>query len=74
MIKIEIKEGLKIDVDLSIKETTDLVNALIKNRNDLEVKLLITHLSAIVESYKEVVIENNKKPIRGRSLSELLKD
>lgn len=74
MIKIEIKEGLKIEVDLSIKETTELVNALVKNRNDLEVKLLITHLSTIIESYRTALIEKNKKPTRSRSLAELLKN
>lgn len=57
MIKIEIKEGLKIEVDLSIKDTSDLVKALIENKDDFEVKLLVTHLSAIVESYKIALSE-----------------
>lgn len=81
MIKIEIKENLKIEVDLSIKESVKLVNALIQNKDDMEVKMLISHLSAIVECYKKATIPiggtpNNRKSNSppSRNLSDLLKD
>jgi hypothetical protein len=52
-----------------------LVNALIENKNSVEVKLLIAHLSTIVECYR-LGIEHKFKitqPV-GRTLSALLTD
>jgi len=80
MIKIEIKDNLKIEVDLSIKESIELANALIKNKDDMEVKMLITHLSTILECYKKATISipsggtSNKKSAPGRTLSDLLRN
>lgn len=81
MIKIEIKDNLKIEVDLSVKDSVQLVNALIKNRDDMEVKLLVTHLSTIVDCYKKAITPIGGTPIYkktnispGRGLADLLKD
>lgn len=75
MIKIDIKNDLKIEVDLSIADNVKLINALIENKDSIEVKLLITHLSTIVECYKlglEPKFQINKP--HGRTLANLLHD
>jgi len=72
MIKIDIQEGLIIEVDLSIKDSVELINALIANKNETEVKLLMAHLATIVDAYKAATFISNPK--LGRSLSALLKD
>ncbi len=72
MIKIDIQEGLIIEVDLSIKDSVELINALIENKNETEVKLLMAHLATIVDAYKAATIVSNPK--LGSSLSALLKD
>jgi hypothetical protein len=75
MIKIDIKDDLKIEVDLSVADSVKLVNSLIENKYSVEVKLLITHLSTILEFYKLGLEPKFKiKPTLGRNLANLLVD
>ncbi len=54
MIKIEIKQGkLSIDAVLSIEESRELVNLLLENKDEFEVKLLMSHLASIVEAFEK---------------------
>ena len=54
MIKIEIKQGkLSIDAVLSIEESREIVNILLENKDEFEVKTLMIHLASIVEAFKK---------------------
>ena len=54
MIKIEIKQGkLSIDAVLSIEESREIVNLLLENKDEFEVKLLMSHLASIVEAFEK---------------------
>jgi hypothetical protein len=75
MIKIEIKDDLKIEINLSVADSVELVNALVKNKDSVEVKLLITHLSTIIDCYKSAIQPKFKVNSKvGRTLADLLKD
>ena len=54
MIKIEIKQGkLSIDAVLSIEESREIVNILLENKDEFEVKTLMIHLATIVEAFEK---------------------
>ncbi|MFH6965335.1 hypothetical protein ACHRVK_22395 [Flavobacterium plurextorum] len=54
MIKIENKEGkLIIDIDLNMEDSREITNILLENKDEFEVKLLMSHLAAIVDSFRE---------------------
>jgi hypothetical protein len=54
MIKIENKRGkLNIEMNLSMEDSQELINILLENKNEFEVKLLMTHLASIVDAFKK---------------------
>ena len=54
MIKIEIKQGkLSIDAVLSIEKSREIVNILLENKDEFEVKTLMIHLATIVEAFEK---------------------
>ena len=59
MIKIEIKQGkLSIDAVLSIEESREIVNILLENKDEFEVKTLMIHLATIVEAFEKQIEPN----------------